>query len=99
MRVLGLTGSRWRVLIPEVTLEAGAEFYEMLTKKVRLVKIQVKSAARNKPGIFEAFSIRFRSDPSHLTVKLLVLYFLCRVANCRVLADTVTIIHKKWGLL
>ncbi|KYH41422.1 MAG: hypothetical protein AYL32_005320 [Candidatus Bathyarchaeota archaeon B26-2] len=55
LRVLGLTGSRWRVLIPEVTLEAGAEFYEMLTKKVRLVKIQVKSAARNKPGIFEAF--------------------------------------------
>ncbi|RJS78217.1 DNA topoisomerase VI subunit B [Candidatus Bathyarchaeota archaeon] len=55
LRVLGLTGSRWRVLIPEVTLEAGAEFYEMLTKRARLVKVQVKSAVRNKPGTVNVF--------------------------------------------
>lgn len=59
IRVLGYTGSRWKELISEVTLNANSELYEMLKKKrkekISLVKIQVKSALINKVGIVEAF--------------------------------------------
>jgi len=54
MRVVGRVGSKWKVLIPEVTLEAGSEFYEMLTKRASVVKIQVKSGSKNNPGLFDA---------------------------------------------
>ena len=54
MRVVGRVGSKWKVLIPEVTLEAGSEFYEMLTKRASVVKIQVRSVSKNNPGLFDA---------------------------------------------
>jgi len=55
VRVLSLESSQWRKLIEEANLSAGSELYEMLTKRVELVKIQVRSARTDKPGIVDAF--------------------------------------------
>ncbi len=55
VRVFGLISSKWKELIQEVTLSAGSELYEMLRERVKLVKIEVKSAMMDKPGIVDAF--------------------------------------------
>ena len=55
VRVLGFESSKWRKLIKEVSLAAGSELYEMLKKRVELVKIEVRSARADKPGIVDAF--------------------------------------------
>jgi len=54
IRVTGLVGSKWKVLIPEVTLEPGSEFYEMLNRRASLIKIQAKSSVKNKPAVLDA---------------------------------------------
>jgi hypothetical protein len=55
VRVLGFESSKWKKLIKEVSLAAGSELYEMLKKRVELVKIEVRSARADKPGIVDAF--------------------------------------------
>jgi len=55
VKVLGFTSSGWKDLIKEITLAAGAELYEMLKERVKLVKIQVRSAVMDKPGVVNAF--------------------------------------------
>jgi len=55
IRVLGLAGSEWQLILPEVALTAGSELYETLRGRFNLVKVQAKSAKAGKEGIIEAF--------------------------------------------
>ena len=54
IRVLGLEGSEWKVLIPETALTAGSELYETLRGRFELVKVQAKSSRADKEGIIDA---------------------------------------------
>ena len=55
VRVLGFTSSEWKELKQEVNLGPSSELYEMLRKRVKLVKIQVRSAMMDKPSVVDAF--------------------------------------------
>ncbi len=55
IRALGLAGSVWQIILPEVTVTAGSELYETLRGRFSLVKVQAKSAKADKEGIVEAF--------------------------------------------
>jgi len=55
VRVLGLVGSKWQVLIPESVLTSGSELYETLRGSYRAVKIQAKSLKPDRESIIDAY--------------------------------------------
>ena len=55
VRVLGLVGSKWQILIPESVLTSGSELYETLRGSYRAVKIQARSLKPDKESIIDAY--------------------------------------------
>jgi len=55
IRVLGLVGSKWEILIPESVLTSGSEIYETLRGKYEAVKIQAKSLKPDKESLLDAY--------------------------------------------
>jgi len=54
-RVCGFVSSRWKEIIPEISIGGGSELYEMLRERARLLRIEVKSAIEERPGRVDAF--------------------------------------------
>ena len=55
VRVLGLVGSKWEVLIPDYALTSGSEIYETLRGKYKAVKVQAKSLKPDKESLLDAY--------------------------------------------
>jgi len=55
VRVLGLVGSKWDVLISGSVLTSGSEMYETLRGKYEAVKIQAKSLKPDKESLLDAY--------------------------------------------
>ncbi|RLI38913.1 hypothetical protein DRO64_11285, partial [Candidatus Bathyarchaeota archaeon] len=55
VRVLGLIGSEWHVLIPESVLTSGSEIYETLRGSYRAIKVQAKSLKPEKESLIDAY--------------------------------------------
>ena len=70
VKVLGLKGSRWEILIPESALTSGSEIYETLKGKYEAIKVQAKSLKPNMESLLDTYvdGISESVSYTHLTL-------------------------------